>query len=86
MNSIFGFSTISSFGFNRCPFGSKSVLYASACLLDNSMNSNFRTKVNCKGFRSALLRRKDMKDIIHGSGYVPEKDYPTVSYRLLSTV
>ena len=23
---------------------------------------------------------------IHGSGYVPEKDYPTVSYRFLSTV
>ena len=25
-------------------------------------------------------------DIENGSGYVPEKDYPTVSYRLLSTV
>ena len=25
-------------------------------------------------------------DIQNGSGYVPEKDYPTVSYRFLSTV
>ena len=25
-------------------------------------------------------------ELILGSGYVPEKDYPTVSYRFLSTV
>ena len=51
-----------------------------------------------KGFCSALLRCGEIKliaekreyaisDLIaNGSGYVPEKDYPTVSYRFLSTV
>ena len=31
-------------------------------------------------------RRKKSFGIRNGSGYVPEKDYPTVSYRFFSTV
>ena len=38
------------------------------------------------GFMMGRNCRNNTHAMSHGSGYVPEKDYPTVSYRFLSTV